>query len=100
MIAEGISMAIQSAWLLSQSLIAERAVLTSQDARRRAHREYERAWKRSFEGRIRVSAVIAHWAMRPVAVTCIRPWLRWFPSLLTQGARFSGKVKTLHSPDR
>jgi flavin-dependent dehydrogenase len=90
-IAEGISMAMQSAWLLTQQLLANPDSLSSQRTLRQVQRQFELDWKRSFARRLRTSALVAHWAMRPNAVTWTSPLLRWLPSILTFGARLSGK---------
>ena len=84
-VAEGISMAIQSGWALAQSLTSAPDVDS-------ARREYARLWRRLFARRIYTAAAIAHWAMRPAAVAMLMPVLRRFPRTLTEGARSSGKV--------
>ncbi|MCE9526275.1 MAG: FAD-dependent monooxygenase [Planctomycetales bacterium] len=85
-VAEGISMAMQSAWLLAESLSA-----TSDE--RTVARNYTRAWRRSFAPRIRAAAAIAHWAMQPRLVAATLPFLQTWPKLLTLGAWLSGKSK-------
>ncbi len=90
---EGISMAIQSAWLLADRLIARRDVRSDPGARDRAGRDYARAWRRSFTTRIRLAAVFAHLAMRPDASIALLPLLRRWPGLITAGARAGGKVR-------
>jgi flavin-dependent dehydrogenase len=92
-VAEGISMAMQSAWLLSRRLIAwrERGGMSAQ--LHEVGADYTAAWRRAFAGRLRASCVIAHWAMRPAAVRAILPLLRRYPTLLTLGARASGKAR-------
>jgi menaquinone-9 beta-reductase len=88
-VAEGISMAMQSAWLLAGHLTGG---LTVADARR----AYARSWRRTFAPRIQAAAIIAHWAMRPAAVALMLPLLQLFPSVLTEGARTSGKVAAVN----
>jgi len=78
-IAEGISMAIQSSGLLAKLLIAERG-----DA-------YAREWQRHFAPRIRAAALFAHLAMRDAGRVAGLAVLRAAPSLLELGARLSGK---------
>jgi menaquinone-9 beta-reductase len=90
-VAEGISMAMQSAWLLTDRLNAasdERSVT----------RDYARAWRQGFAPRLRAAAVIAHWAMRPRLVTATLPFLQSWPKLLTFGAWLSGKSKLVVQP--
>jgi flavin-dependent dehydrogenase len=94
-IAEGISMAMQSAWLLTDRLIdwqrqgKRRALSVVAD-------DYRRAWRRNFVPRLRAAAVVAQWAIRPGAVNGLLPLLRWFPSILTWGAQLSGKAHLVH----
>jgi flavin-dependent dehydrogenase len=98
-VAEGISMAMQSAWLLARRLISWRSAGSSADKLQAVMSGYAKAWRRSFASRIYVSAALAHWAMRPAAVTGALPFVRCFPPILTWGARWSGKttraVKTI-----
>lgn len=90
-VAEGISMAMQSAWLLASLLTHG---LTPAEARA----AYARDWRRAFAPRIYAASVIAHWAMRPAAVALTLPLLQAFPAVLTEGARTSGKVAAMCSP--
>jgi len=100
-VGEGISMAIQSAFVLADVLGAERHRLI--DARSAAAaqaaklREYEDRWRRRFSQRLRVAAAFAHLAMRPAASAVAWPVVRAWPGLLTRGARWSGK--TSHVPE-
>ncbi len=87
-IAEGISMAMQSAWLLSDVL---RQIADPRDAARM----YDDRWRRAFAGRITAAAALAHWAMHPALVRAALPVLGTFPWLIREGARTSGKVKPL-----
>lgn len=95
---EGISMAIQSAWLLADRLLAREQVLHG-DAPTRARAlaevgaDYAVAWRRSFTPRIRLAAVFAQLAMRPGASRPLLPVLRRWPGLLTTGARLGAKVR-------
>jgi flavin-dependent dehydrogenase len=90
-VAEGISMAMQSAWLLAERLIAWRE--SGADAAQLPHlgHTYADVWRRAFAPRLIASQVIAAWAMRPWAVAASLPVLRCFPGLLNWGARLSGK---------
>jgi flavin-dependent dehydrogenase len=91
-VAEGISMAMQSAWLLAGFLAGQRDAIRRSLAIDSLGRAYARAWRRSFAPRIRSAAAVAHWAMRPNAVVVALPLLRHCPPLLTWGARLSGKA--------
>jgi menaquinone-9 beta-reductase len=94
-VAEGIGMAMQSAWLLCECLLAGRADRLSGQAMDAVRDDYAAAWRRTLAPRIHAAALIAHWAMRPAAVACALPWLRLFPGVLTAGARISGKASIL-----
>ena len=96
-VAEGIGMAMQSAWLLCECLTSRPAGVLSVEVLDAIRRDYAAAWRRTLAPRIHAAALIAHWAMRPAAVACAVPLLRLFPAVLTAGARFSGKAI---SPDR
>jgi len=97
-VAEGIGMAMQSAWLLCDFLAAGTASGLSDETIGVARDGYSSAWRRTFGPRIHAAALIAHWAMRPAAVSCVLPLLRLFPSALTAGARLSGKVTPANRP--
>jgi len=97
-IGEGISMALQSAWLLCAQLEAARPgrsagtqALWQRDARQR----YAADWRRHFIPRLRMAAALAHLAMRPVGATALMATLKRFPNLLTRGARWSGKISSI-----
>ena len=94
---EGMSMAIQSAWLLSDRLIAHRTQTPASSGMRPTWSSvgsgYARAWRANFAPRLRFAAVCAHLAMRPQATAPLLPLLQRWPGLLTQGARIAGKVR-------
>ena len=94
---EGMSMAIQSAWLLSDQLIAHRshapAPRRHQADWSSAGAAYTRAWRTHFAPRLRFAAVCAHLAMRPHAAAPLLPLLQRWPGVLTAGARIAGKVR-------
>lgn len=92
-IGEGISMAMQSAWLLCGYLAAHRKSLVAGSSQARLQYEYADAWRRNFAGRIRLAALFAHVAMRPAMASGLLPLVRRYPELLTWAARLSGKVK-------
>ncbi|MEO8428639.1 MAG: FAD-dependent oxidoreductase, partial [Verrucomicrobiota bacterium] len=91
-IAEGISMAMQSAWVLCDLLIPRRREVLSGNAITEISREYVAAWRKGFAGRIRVAAGLAQLIMRPAAGKISLPILKLFPEILSLGARMSGKV--------
>ena len=82
-IAEGISMAIQSSWLLAQSLIA---------AGPAAGAEYARAWRNQFAARIHAASLFAHLAMQDHSRAAAARLIGAFPKILTWGAALSGKA--------
>lgn len=91
-IADGISMAMQSAWLLSQTL-GKRAARAPVDAElRRLGQDYERAWMRAFKMRIRAADLFARLALSKKTHALLLPLVRTFPRLLTLGARMGGIV--------
>lgn len=78
-IAEGISMAIQSSGLLARLLIAGRG------------EAYAGEWQRHFAPRIRAASLFAHLAMSDTGRMAGLALLRAAPRLLDLGARISGK---------
>ena len=87
-IAEGISMAIQSASLMAQALSG--LDLRDASAVEAAGRRYSAAWARQFAPRIHAARAIAALAMRPRVLELSVGAL---PALLTFGASLSGKTK-------
>lgn len=83
-VAEGISMAMQSGWLMLNALKGNRSG-------EQAQMSYRQAWRASFAPRLRASRFIAHWAMRSWTVKASVPLIRRFPGLLQWGASLSGK---------
>lgn len=100
-VGEGISMALQSAWLLSAHLmeLRSRAVdwpganFAARFARLQA--DYGRDWRRQFKARMRVAAGFAHVVMQPPGAGALLAGLALWPRALTHGARWSGKVRYL-----
>ena len=106
-IGEGMSMAMQSAWLLCDQLlapsphtarVADGAGGTSEEAalwqRATAHR-YATAWRSKFALRLRIAAVLAHAAMRPQwCAPLLRLAERW-PAVVTRGVDWCGKTRTV-----
>ena len=96
-VGEGISMALQSAFVLADLIAPHRAELvgrvTAASAQRRALAAYEEFWRRRFSRRLRVAAAFAHVAMRPALAGAVWPLVRRFPEILTVGARLSDKTR-------
>ncbi len=110
---EGMSMALQSAALLCSHLLGQHRPAAVPDevldkvldkvpgaaAQAGLQRAYVAAWRREFAPRLRVAAVFAHLAMRPRSAGALMRLLRLWPGLLTQGARWGGKVRTAVASD-
>jgi flavin-dependent dehydrogenase len=96
-VAEGISMAIQSATLLCGQLIARREARSdrSSQALNGIRRDYAMAWRRNFSRRLYMAALFAHLFMRPVPARVATGFLERFPQFLTEAARWSGKAEPL-----
>jgi flavin-dependent dehydrogenase len=94
-IAEGITMAMQSSWLLCELLMSHGATNLSRQTMQGIAREYGARWRKGFAPRVRAAALFSQLAMHPAATAMLVPAFRFFPSLLTAGARFSGKANDL-----
>jgi 2-polyprenyl-6-methoxyphenol hydroxylase-like FAD-dependent oxidoreductase len=102
-VAEGISMAIQSATLLCELLIARLDVRSqlphSTQTFEEIRHDYAIVWRGNFSRRLHMAALFAHLFMRPVSSYIVTGLLKRFPQLLTEGARWSGKAEPLrHAP--
>jgi flavin-dependent dehydrogenase len=86
LVAEGISMAIQSAWVLCESLLHAPA---------RASTEYPARWRGRFAGRVRAASLFAALTTSPHTAAASTAVLKHVPAMLTWGARWSGKAHTL-----
>ena len=93
-VAEGISMALQSAWLLCERLVAAPRSLRGAGWNAVA-RDYEAAYRANFAQRIAASRVFAAAAMRPAMAGAVARLLHSAPGLLSLGARWAGKVAPL-----
>jgi 2-polyprenyl-6-methoxyphenol hydroxylase-like FAD-dependent oxidoreductase len=93
-IGEGISMALQSAFLLCACLLREGSDSAPDDRRRprAVVRAYNAAWRRAFVPRLVVAAAFAHAAMGRSSSAALLALARLWPGLLTSGARWGGKV--------
>jgi flavin-dependent dehydrogenase len=89
-IAEGISMAMQSSWLLCESL--GRTRMFNEANLTEIGSEYDRRWKHSFARRIKTANFFAYLALNRRGHSAMARVLGLFPSLLTAGAKLSGKV--------
>lgn len=92
-IAEGISMALQSGWLLAHELVQTNT--TGLEGRKLAGAQYAHAWQRQFAGRIKAAQMFARVATRPEKYSVLGKLIENVPGILTFGARLSGKSKPL-----
>ena len=100
-IGEGMSMAMQSAWLLCARLLRPAARKTDTPApqwARDVRVRYNADWRHHFTSRLRWAAMFAQLAMRPAVCAPLLAGLSYWPSLLTQGARWSGKLRCAPTP--
>ncbi len=108
-IGEGMSMALQSAWLLSGELLGLKGAVhapplsgvtraPSAQTQSLMARRYARQWRGEFAPRMRLAAAFAHVAMRPALSRVLVSLARWMPSVLTWGARLGGKVHCAADP--
>jgi flavin-dependent dehydrogenase len=94
-IAEGISMAVQSAWLLCRKLLSEQDSLDDASIVADVGRVYAASWRAHFASRIHAAAVFAHTLMRPESAALALALPQRFPALLTFCAALSGKTKQI-----
>ena len=93
-VAEGISMAIQSSFLLCERLV--RAGSDASDAALDSvAREYEAAWRANFATRVRAAAALAALATRAPGRATAARLVAMLPAVLTLGASWSGKDRAL-----
>ena len=88
-IAEGITLAMQSSWLLSEAWIKA----GREGDPNAVSKAYRLAWRDAFETRIRASAFFAAVAMNPRLTGILSGCFRTWPKLLGLGAELSGKSR-------
>jgi 2-polyprenyl-6-methoxyphenol hydroxylase-like FAD-dependent oxidoreductase len=98
LIGEGMSMALQSAFLLAGCLIEQPARAIDAARALEIHRAYRAAWRNAFALRLRLAAIYAHIAMRPVLSLPVTKLLWGCPALLTAAAQLAGKARNAVSP--
>ena len=96
LVAEGIGMAIQSGWLLAESLGTRRRLLDEEELGA-VGREYERRWRSHFAPRVRASHAFA-WATGH-ALHAAAAAVSRVPAILAWGARWSGKAAPMPAPE-
>ena len=101
-IGEGMSMAMQSAWLLCARLLDTAACADAGLGiawQRTARQRYIADWQRHFAPRLRLAAAFAHLAMQPELTAALLALLGRWPGLVTHGARLAGKTRCAPSPE-
>ena len=98
LIGEGISMALQSALLLSHELTRQPPATIDASRADALQRGYAARWRRAFGSRMRLAAAFAHVAMHPLLARPTESMLRCWPSLLTRAARYAGKSRRAVTP--
>ncbi len=102
-VGEGISMAVQSAWLLCMELLRARAWQGGPDCdvswQRIAARRYAREWRHVFLPRMRLAFAFAHACMRARSGALFLALASLWPGLLSEGARWVGKTRCAINPD-
>ena len=99
-IGEGMSMALQSAWLLVSQLLKANGgtKVLSANWQRNVQSHYVRQWQQHFKPRLRVATAFAHLAMHPAYSKPCMLMAHMWPEILTQGAKWAGKVNNpVHS---
>jgi len=97
-IGEGMSMALQSAWLLCAELLGaqrEERVHTAGDAawQHLARCRYARQWHQRFGPRMRLASLFAHASMRAPTADALLMLFKAWPGLLPLGAIWGGKTR-------
>lgn len=101
-IGEGMSMALQSAWLLCARLLSPQPDQVAHSAawQTRIAREYATDWRRLFQNRMRLASLFAHAAMRPTLAAPLLTMAQRWPALLTWGAIHGGKTRPITPTER
>ncbi len=91
-VAEGLTMAMQSAGLLTALLRDCPPADLSPLRAAQIGDAYSQRYRQAFGPRIRAAAGIAALSMNPLAAEALLPFFRVYPSLISVGARLSGKT--------
>jgi flavin-dependent dehydrogenase len=99
---EGMSMALQSAWLLCKHLLSPvpHRLTPSAAWQTQIARQYATDWLRLFQTRVRLASIFAHAAMRPVLAAPLLTLAHYWPGLLTLGAIQGGKTRPITPTER
>ncbi len=93
LVAEGIGMAIQSAFLLCEALGASGEGAFDPAMQRDIEREYAHAWREHLAARVRAAEWFARLTMNRATLPAIAAALGAFPAMLSMAARWSGKSR-------
>lgn len=93
LVGEGMSMALESAFLLASQLTAHSAREIDAHCWTRIHRAYEPALRTAFAPRMRVAAAYAQVAMQRALRFPTQALLRRWPRMLTRAAQWAGKAR-------
>lgn len=98
---EGMSMALQSAALLASHLTGQQQSAPVPDCVRQAviAYRYAAAWRKEFVPRLRLASAFAHLSMHSATSALLMRLVDAWPAVLTQGARWGGKVRLPAMPD-
>lgn len=101
-IGEGISMAVQSAWLLCVQLRGGEAPLDrgtpGEASQRLVARHYALEWRRQFVPRIRLASAFAHANMHQRSSALLLALAKRWPNFLPLGSRWVGKIRCAIDP--
>jgi flavin-dependent dehydrogenase len=95
LVAEGISMAIQSAWILASVLAPHGSDELARAQIDDLGREYATRWRAHLATRIHAAAIFAAFMARPAGARASAIAVAKLPRLLSWGARWSGKSRML-----
>lgn len=100
-VGEGMSMALQSAWLLCARLLDTRGRASIADAawQREVGLRYAAEWRLHFGTRLKLAAAFAQVAMRSACALPLTTVVERWPGLLTRGAVWSGKTRSAVGPE-
>ncbi len=99
-IGEGMSMALQSAWLLCAHLLGgvQRDPRPGATWQQEVARRYAADWRSQFTSRLRLAAVFAKLSMQPASATLLMALTQAWPGLLTLGAKWGDKTRCAVDP--
>ncbi len=99
-IGEGMSMALQAAFVLCECLLRHRAARSEAPGcwQHSAGQAYHAQWRMQFAPRLSLAAAFAQVAMRPLPARLLWTMLQRAPALLSWGAARAGKIRCAIDP--